>query len=137
MQMDQFKIGFDRLVETFSQINPDKKARIYFEELKDMDATLFLETTRRIVREDTRFPPISRILELSNTIKPRSEEENKKADCKRCDGYGWVFFLGTAFRGRCEHGMKLSNKIAYVPETQVDMFNWSTKLEREKKEIYG
>ena len=84
-----------------------------------------------------RFPSPRQFGEILANVEGNVNQRVTKKDCSKCDGYGWVMFEKTAFRGRCEHGKQLSEKIAWAPETLKDEFNWKNKIQKEIEELYG
>jgi hypothetical protein len=137
MTQDEFKAGFDKLVEAFNVMNADRKARIYFEELRSVPGPAFNEAVRRTIRSGERFPTIASLLSAVETIAPNKQGSTVAAECARCDGFGFVLFEKHAFRGRCEHGRKLSDRLAWAPETEIDRVNWRNTFKRQDREIYG
>ena len=137
MTREEFMSGFDRLVNSFGAAGADRRATEYFQELQAESASVFKEACRRLIRDGDRFPPISTILRTIASINPKASDRIEKQDCAKCDGYGSVMFHGYAFRGRCEHGRRQSEKIAWAPETEIDRTNWANRIQREHDELYG
>ena len=136
MNYNDFQNNFDKLVAAFSITNPEKKAKIYFDELKTLSAHVFAQAVRNTIRDSDRWPTIAKLLQVAGSIQPKQNDRSIRQLCDRCDGYGWVIFENHAFRGRCPHGMLLSKQIAFSPESEIDKFNFRNQNKREMDEIY-
>lgn len=134
MNFDEFKHGFDKLVQAFSPSKPDEKSKIYFEELKRLNALVYSRTCSRLVRESEKFPTIAKILQTAESISPSHHLELKP--CMECDGRGLVSKWNHTFRARCEHGYMPSKIIALVPLPEEEE-HWKPKLNDEWRMIYG
>jgi hypothetical protein len=135
MTHEEFSVGFNKLCQAFSVTKPEQKARIYWSELKDVRPTLWNEAIRKHVRGGERFPTISTLLVLCSP--PSQNEHLSRQDCKKCDGFGWMVFEETAYRGRCEHGKRLSDKIAMYPVSELYVFNEKRRIKMANEEAYG
>lgn len=135
MTKEEFTAGFEKLKMAFSTANAEEKIKIYYEELRKINAAVFAETCRRLVRETDRFPTISLILRTAESVRPPQGAQTQKQKCPGCDGFGWAIFDGYAFRGRCEHGGALSRSISFVPVSEVEKFNWARGKEKKEKEL--
>ena len=129
--MNQYDFGqeFDRLVQAFNVTKPEDKAKVYFEELKNINLNSFKSVVTHIIRNNDRFPSISTILNQEASINPPKRRE--KAACDQCDGYGWKKLGYQVYRGDCAHGQKLSKSIKVCPSEDkryIELFNQKNDL---------
>lgn len=120
MTRQDFDFYFGQLTDAFSVTQADKKAGIYYQELEHISRDLFAQTTSKILKTFAKFPTIADLLQCSWSLQPQGNELEEAYGCPDCDGYGWVILWDHAFRGRCEHGRKLSDKIAFAPVTEQE-----------------
>lgn len=133
MTISEFNEGFTRLVEVFSIAKPEGKAKIYYEELENVDAGIFSKAVKKLIRSQDRFPTISRLLDTIASLTPY--EMRKWASCSKCDGFGFVRIGMQTYRGNCIHGNKLSSSIKLAPpedKKHIELFN----QKREYDEVY-
>lgn len=111
MSNEDFKNGFYRLVQAFGVAKPDDKMSIYFEELNHIDPKVWKLTVSYILRHELKFPSIATILAVYQNLAPQGEAL-EKAECRVCDGWGWVRKGDLTYRGACQHGDRWSKTIA-------------------------
>ena len=135
MTHEEFSEGFNKLAAAFTVAKPEQRARAYWEELQDIKAFVWMDAVKKQIRQGDRFPTLSTLLNLCNP--PNQQEELTKQPCDRCDGFGWVMFQKTAYRGRCEHGKRLSDKIRFAPESHIDIANETRSIHKANQAVYG
>lgn len=136
MTNENFMEQFNRLAEAFSVVRPKERSFAYFKEFESISQPLFALAVSKVIREHDRFPSISQLLGLIDSLMPKASTEPRQS-CDVCDGYGSVFIHGIAFRGDCAHGEKLSNKIKVAPKDRQEIENQYRRMRAEDIEIYG
>lgn len=105
-----------------------RQADFLYSEIKYWSQAEFLETARRILRNEIYFPKLKTWMETRAKIREErpKNELREKQPCDWCDGYGWWFQTvladgheySTAYRGRCSHSSGFSKEIAMAPAGQ-------------------
>jgi len=135
MNFDEFFNHFERLIKAFSPTKPDEKAKIYFEETKNINTMVFARACSELVRQSEKFPTIFKILEKCEAIRPTKNLQAQS--CFSCNGFGTASLWNHTFRVNCVHGSKVSKAISLLPENTNDLERCYMNLSREWEKIYN
>jgi hypothetical protein len=118
MNLETFNEAIQLMCDTHPCQHQESRVKALFEFFGDVPWQQVKEAAKLVSREEERFPTPKTFGEyVGRVTRPRTQEEMERALCNRCDGYGWVMMDGLAYRGKCQHGARLSTKTKEAPES--------------------
>lgn len=135
MSVDDFRDGFEKLIQAFTVGKPDEKAKIYYERLKKIPFDAWQKTCDNAVDTCDKFPTIAKLVSISQNFQGYTGRTEQP--CNDCDGFGTISMWNHTFRGRCIHGEKVSKYIPLAPRDEFEKERAYQVLNKSWKELYG